>query len=130
MSWLFASDSKRIRASASSSVLPMNIQGLFSLGLTGLISLLSKGLSRSSPALHLEISNSLALSLLYGPALTSAHDYWKTICLIIWHGCSQHLQWLWKQRKENLSLFPLFPIYLPWSDGTRCHDLSLLNVEL
>ena len=23
-----------------------------------------------------------------------------------------------------------FPIYLPWSDGTRCHDLSLLNVEL
>ena len=23
-----------------------------------------------------------------------------------------------------------FPIYLPWSDGTRCHDLSFLNVEL
>ena len=22
-----------------------------------------------------------------------------------------------------------FPIYLPWSDGTRCHDLSSLNVE-
>ena len=22
------------------------------------------------------------------------------------------------------------PIYLPWSDGTRCHDLSFLNVEL
>ena len=22
------------------------------------------------------------------------------------------------------------PIYLPWSDGTRCHDLSCLNVEL
>ena len=22
-----------------------------------------------------------------------------------------------------------FPIYLPWSDGTRCHDLSFLNVE-
>ena len=21
------------------------------------------------------------------------------------------------------------PIYLPWSDGTRCHDLSFLNVE-
>ena len=21
-----------------------------------------------------------------------------------------------------------FPIYLPWSDGTRCHDLSFLNV--
>ena len=24
----------------------------------------------------------------------------------------------------------VFPIYLPWSDGTRCHDLSFLNVEL
>ena len=23
-----------------------------------------------------------------------------------------------------------FPIYLPWSDVTRCHDLSFLNVEL
>ena len=23
-----------------------------------------------------------------------------------------------------------FPIHLPWSDGTRCHDLSFLNVEL
>ena len=35
-----------IGASASASVLPMNIQGWFPLGLTGLISLLSKGLSR------------------------------------------------------------------------------------
>ena len=25
--------------------------------------------------------------------------------------------------------FHCFPIYLPWSDGTRCHDLSLLNIE-
>ena len=26
--------------------------------------------------------------------------------------------------------FHCFPIYLPWNDGTRCHDLSFLNVEL
>ena len=25
--------------------------------------------------------------------------------------------------------FHCFPIYWPWSDGTRCHDLSFLNVE-
>ena len=25
--------------------------------------------------------------------------------------------------------FHCFPIYLPWSDGTRCNDLSFLNVE-
>ena len=43
---LFPSDGQRIEASVSASILPMNIQGSFPLGLTGLISLLSKGLSR------------------------------------------------------------------------------------
>ena len=46
MSWLFVSGSQSIGASASASVRPMNIQGWFLLGLTGWISLLSKGLSR------------------------------------------------------------------------------------
>ena len=46
MSWLFASGGQSIGVSALASVLPMNIQGWFPLGLTGLISLLSKGLSR------------------------------------------------------------------------------------
>ena len=46
MSRLFASGGPNIGASTSASVLPMNIQGWFPLGLTGLISLLSKGLSR------------------------------------------------------------------------------------
>ena len=31
---------------------------------------------------------------------------------------------------EHKKSHPLFPIYLPWSDGTGCHDLSFLNVEL
>ena len=43
---LFVSGSQRFGASASVSVLPMNIQGWFPLRLTGLISLQSKGLSR------------------------------------------------------------------------------------
>ena len=42
----FASSGQSIGASASASVLPMNIQGWFLLGLTGLISLLFKELSR------------------------------------------------------------------------------------
>ena len=45
VSGLFASGGQSIRASASASALPMNIQGWYPLGLTGLI-LLSKGLSR------------------------------------------------------------------------------------
>ena len=43
---LFASGGQSIGASASASVLPMNIQSSFPLGLTGLISPQSKGLSR------------------------------------------------------------------------------------
>ena len=46
MNWLFTSGGQSIRASASASVLPMNIQGWFPLGWTGLISMLSKRLSR------------------------------------------------------------------------------------
>ena len=46
MSHFFTSGGQSIGASASASVLPMNIQGGFSLGWTSLISLQSKGLSR------------------------------------------------------------------------------------
>ena len=46
MSQLFASGGQSIGASASASVLPMNIQDWFPLGWTSLISLQSKGLSR------------------------------------------------------------------------------------
>ena len=46
MSQFFTSDGQSIGVSASTSVLPMNIQDWFPLGVTGLISLQSKGLSR------------------------------------------------------------------------------------
>ena len=46
MNWLIESGGQSIKNSASASVLPMNIQDWFLLGLTGLISLLSQGLSR------------------------------------------------------------------------------------
>ena len=46
MSLLFASGGQSIGASTSTPVLPVNIQSWFPLGLTGLISLQSKGLSR------------------------------------------------------------------------------------
>ena len=46
MSWLFVSGSQHIAASPLASFLPMNNQGEFPIGLTCLISLQSKGLSR------------------------------------------------------------------------------------
>ena len=72
---LFAAGGQSTGASAS--VLPMNIQGWLPLALTGLISLLSKGLSRVYPSTTIQSINSSALSPLYGPTLTSLHDYWK-----------------------------------------------------
>ena len=33
-------------------------------------------------------------------------------------------------RKKKSDCFHCFPIYFPWRGGTRCHDLSFLNVEL
>ena len=33
------------------------------------------------------------------------------------------------QEKKICHCVHLFPIYLPWSDGIACHDLSFLNVE-
>ena len=47
------------------------------------------------------------------------------------HGCNHHLQWFWSPKKNKVwHCFHCFPIYFPWNDGTRCHDLSFLNVEL
>ena len=77
MSQLFAWGGQSIGVSASVSVLPMNIQGGFPLGLTGWISLQSRDSQESSPTPQFNSISSLALSLLYGSALTSIHDYWK-----------------------------------------------------
>ena len=70
---LFTSGGQSIGASASASVLPMNIQGWFPLGWTALISLLSKGLFKSL----LESISFLVPSLLYVPTLRVAYDYCK-----------------------------------------------------
>ena len=70
MSQFFTSGGQSIGASASASgsVLPMNIQDWFPLGLTGWISLQSKRLSRvfSNTTVQNQFS---ALSFLYGPTL-------------------------------------------------------------
>ena len=62
---------------ASASVLSMNIQGWFPLGLNSLISLQPKGLSRVFSSTTIKSISSLELSLFYGPTVTSIHDYWK-----------------------------------------------------
>ena len=156
----FASGGQNIRVSASISVLPMNIQYWFPLGLTGWISLQSKGLSRvfsnhSSKASILWCSAFFIVQLSH-PYMTTG----KTIALTRWTHVgkvmsllsnmlsrlvitflprSKHLLISWLQvticsdfgalKYKVCHCFHCFPIYLPWSDGTKCHDLSFLNVE-
>ena len=75
MSWSFVSGGQNIGASAS--VVPINIQGWFPFGLTCLISLQSKGLSKGFSNTTIQKHQFLVLSLVYGSTLTSIHDYWK-----------------------------------------------------
>ena len=85
MSQLFASGGQSIGASASASVLPKNIQNRFPLGLTGLISLLSKGLARVFSKHHSSKTSILQCSAFFMIQLSHPHmTTGKTIVLTIW----------------------------------------------
>ena len=88
MSQLFTSGGHSIGTSAS--VLPVNIQGWFPLGLTGLISLLSKGLSRVFSSTIVQNLHFSVLSLLYGTTLTSICVYRKNHSSDYMDLCWQH----------------------------------------
>ena len=63
--------------SSSASVLPMNTQARFPLGLTG-TPCCPRDSQESSPTPQFKSINSLVLSLLHSPILTSIHDHRKT----------------------------------------------------
>ena len=223
VSQLFASGGRSIGVSVFSSVLPVNIQGWFPLGRTGLILLFSYNLwdygsvqfsqsvmsdclrphglqyARSpcssptprvysnpcplSQGCHPTISSSVVpfssclqslKSLLHhhsskAPILQHSgffivqlsHPYMttgKTIALTRWTFVGKVMSLLFNmlsrlvitflpssmyllisrlqspsavilEPHKNSLCFHCFPIYLPYSDGTRCHDLRFLNVE-
>ena len=76
VSRLFTSDGQRIGVLALPSVLLMNIQGCFPLGLTAW-SCCARDSQESSPAPQFESISSSVLTILHGPTLTSLHDEWK-----------------------------------------------------
>ena len=157
MSQFFRSGGQSIGVSASASVLPMKNQDWFPLGLTLWSPCSPRDSQESSPAPQFKNINSLVLSLLYGPTLTSILDYWKknialtfvskvmsllfnmlSWLVIPFLPRSKHLLISWLKLPSAVILeaakivahcFHCFPSYLLWSDGTRCHDLSFLNVE-
>ena len=113
----------------------------------------------SSPALQFGSISSSVFSLLYGPAPTSIHDYWKhhsfvsklmslslslfknrlsrfiisfplkSNCLLISWLQSPSAVILEPKKKKICHCFHCFPNYLSWIDGTGCHDLSFLNAK-
>ena len=98
ISRLFSSGGQSIGTSASASVLPMNIQNWFPLGLTGLISFLSKRLSSTTVQKHQFFGTQSYVS-----TLTFVHDYWKK------HSCLKstlNATWSPKTSLRNPSPFP------------------------
>ena len=107
----------------------------------------------SSPTPQLKSTYYLVLSLLYGPTITSTHYYWKNhsfnrifVCqamFLLFNTLSRFvIAFLPRSKCLSLSLllspsamihvchcFHCFPIYLPWSDGITCHDLSFLTLS-
>ena len=53
----------------------------------------------------------------------------RSKCLLISWLQSPSAVILEPKKSKVCHCFHCFPIYLPWSDGTGCHDLSFLNVE-
>ena len=77
MSQCFASGGQSIGVSASTSVLPMNIQDLFPLGWTGGSFCSPRDSQESSPTPQFKSISSSVCGFLYSLTLTSIHDYWK-----------------------------------------------------
>ena len=159
MNQFFASGGQSIGVSPSAPVLPMNIQDWFPLGWTGCISVQSKGLSKVFSNTTVQKHHSLALGFivqLSHPYMTTgkttALTRWTFVgkvtsllfnmlsrLVITFLPRSKSLLISWLQspsavifgapQNKVCHFFHCFPIYLPRSDGTRCHDLSFLNVE-
>ena len=132
----FASGDQNTGASASSSVLPMSIQGWFPLRLTALISTLKSLLQHhslklsilwhsafftiqlSQPyvttgktiALSIQTFVSSVMSLLFNTLSRFVIAFLPRSNRLLIHGCSHCLQWFWSQIRGNLSLVPPFPL--------------------
>ena len=152
MSHLFASIDKNIGASASASVLPVNIQDWSLSRLAGLIFFLFKGLSHVFSGTTIQGHQFFdILPLLWfschkcmwplgrpkpGPyrfcqqSNVSFSTHYLGLSLlscqeatVFWfHGCSHHLQWFWSPRRGDLSPLPPFP--LVFAILPECDDLN------
>ena len=154
MSKHFTSGGQSIGVSASTSVLPMNTQDWSPLEWLVGFPCSPRDSQESSLTPQFKSINSLVLSLLYSPTLTTIALTRQTFvgkvmslllnmlprlvitflprskCLFISWLQSPSAVILEPQKNKVWHSFHCFSIYLPWSNGTRCHDLCFLNVEI
>ena len=156
MSQHFASGGQSIGVSVSASVLLKNTQDWSPLEWTGWISLQSKGLSRafsnttvqkhqffgaqpsSQSNSHIHTGKTIALTRwTFVSKIMSLLLNMLSRLVITFLPRSKRLLISWLQSPSAVILEPpriksatVSPIYFPWSDGTRCHDLRFLNAEL
>ena len=118
VSQFFTSGGQHIGASASASVFAMNIQDSFSLGLTGWISLQSKGYQESSPTPQFKTTQffmcgceswTIRLTFPYGPTLTATHDQWKNHSFDSTDFCWQRMPLLFNMLSSLVIAFRPFP---------------------
>ena len=117
MSWLFTSDGQSIGATAS--VLPVNMQGRFLLGLTCLISLPSRGLSRVCSSTTVQKTSILGCSALFTVQLSHplviekrlrvgrGGDAQSLACLLV-VGRDEDRVWSWLPLSAASALLGLF----------------------
>ena len=154
MNRLFESGGQSIGTSGTSSVLSMNIKNWFPLGLTGLISLLPKGLWRvfssttvwkhllfgTQPSLMVQLSYlymttgkiiTLTIRTFVGKVMSLLFNMLPrfVIAFLPRSKCLNFMAAVTILSDFGACFFHCLPIYLPWSDGTWCHDLSFLNTE-
>ena len=157
MNQLFASGGQSIAVSVSASVLPMNIQDWFPLGWTGWISLQSKGLSRvfsnttvqkhqffCAQLFIVQLSHSymttgktiaLTRRTFVGKVMSLLLNMLSRLVITFLPACLNFMAAVTicsdfgapKNKASHCS--HCFPIYMPWSDETKYHDLHFLNVE-
>ena len=124
MSQLFISNEQTTGVSTSASVLPTSIQGGFPLRLTGLISLLSKGLSGVFSSTTVQRHQFfLAFCLLYNPALTTVCDHWED------HSFN-YTDFCWQSNASAFQHTKFVIAFLPRSNRLQISWLQLLSTVI
>ena len=139
MSWFLPSGSQSIGASASASVLPMNIQGWFPLGLTGLLSLQSKGSSGRDLEFLENRSSRISLVIGYGceknkgPVMTPGFFAWVNLFITgPFPEGTQHPQ---VSRKDDICFGPLsvrclFDVQQEVETGSGIVELEISHLKV